>query len=421
MAHASWPERIQVWLNPERNKRFLRYLFHRFGEDRCMDHAAALSYTTLLSLVPLMAVTFSIVAAFPVFDRFNDQIQDFVFSNFVPTSGAQVQEYLQGFTSKASKLTAVGIAVLVLTALMMMATIDKAFNRIWRTRKKRSPLASFMVYWAVLSLGPVFIGVSLAVTSYLVSIPLLSETADSIGVTSILLRLAPFMLATFAFSMLYLVVPNRRVSFRHALAGGALAALLFETAKRGFAFYVTTFPTYEAIYGTLATIPVFLIWTFVSWVIALLGAEFTQCLDSFRDHVEAGKPRRGEVLVASVRVLGQLWQAQRKGDVMTVNQILKLEPRVTSEVLDEVLDILEQAHFIHMTANSAWSLSRDLKEIKVSELYAIGHYSLPTEAMPSQDEWDTRMNGILQEIQTGVNDSMGMSLDALYRQQEGQV
>ncbi len=382
-----------------------------------MQHAAALSYTTLLSLVPLMVLTFAVVAAFPVFERFSAVIQDFIFQNFVPAAGTVVQQHLQSFVSKASGLTSIGIAALMFTAILMVATIDKAFNTIWRTRRKRGALAGFMVYWAVLTLGPLLMGVSLAVSSYVVSLPLFSSAATSLGGVFDFLRLMPFLFSTLAFTLLYLVVPNRRVSLRHALAGGVLAAFLFETAKRVFTFYVTQFPTYEAIYGALAAIPIFLVWLYVSWMLALLGAEFTQCLGSFRDQLQHPSVARGRKLRAAFRLLGRLWEAQQQGDSLLPRRLLELEPELTDEGLEETLENLASVRFAHRTDDGAWALSRDIAKVTLGDLYAAHAFVLPgadTE-WAGQDPWNRALNQILEKIHGGMGEAMNVPLDTLYR------
>lgn len=263
-----------------RAHQFSSYFWRHFFSDNCLQHATALSYTTLLSIVPLMAVMLSIFTAFPVFEDINLQIQNFIFENFVPTSGEVIQQYIQQFSQNASKMTGPGLIFLVITSIMMMAAIDKSLNTIWDNSKPRRASARFMVYWLVLTLGPILIGVSLAISSYIVSLPLLSETT-SYGEKLGLLRTLPFFMEALAFTLIYVIVPNCRVTFRSALIGGIVAALLFELAKKAFSFYITSFPTYETIYGAMSTVPVFLVWIFLSWAITLIGAELTWCLDTF--------------------------------------------------------------------------------------------------------------------------------------------
>nr|VFJ63414.1 MAG: YihY family inner membrane protein [Candidatus Kentron sp. DK] len=261
-----------------RTRVFLEHLFRHFIDDRCPESASALAYTSLLALVPLMAVGFSLFAAFPAFEGVTEKVQGFIFGNFVPARGEVVEAYLRGFVEKASALTLSGLVGLLATALLAMATIERTFNAIWKVRRRRNLVDTFMVYWAVLTVGPLLIGISLAITSYVASLPLFSEAARGLGGPGIFIKTLPFLATTLAFALLYAVVPYQRVPSRHAVAGGVAAAILFELAKKGFAFFVTQFPTYEVIYGAIAALPIFLVWIYLSWLIILFGAEITYCL-----------------------------------------------------------------------------------------------------------------------------------------------
>ncbi len=266
--------------------RFLLFLSLRVREDQWLTAAGAMSYTTLFSLVPLLAVLFSLIAIFPVFDAAVERVQQFIFDNFVPAAGDHVRAYIENFVEHARQLTGVGIAFLVLTALLLMESIDSAINRIWRVGRHRVLLAKFAMYLAVLTLGPMLIAVSIIMTSYLVSFPLIGESGVS---APVLVRLMPFVLTMLALSLLYIIVPNCRVPVRHGMICAGVAALMFEIAKVGFAIYVANVPSYATIYGALAVIPLFLLWVYISWAIVLFGAELTYCLTNF----EAEKERTG--------------------------------------------------------------------------------------------------------------------------------
>jgi membrane protein len=250
----------------------------RFSEDRCSRVAGALSYTTLLALVPLTAVAIAVVSVFPVFRPVMDTVQEFVYGNFVPAAGAVVSKYLQQFALNAGKLTAWGLLFLVIAALMVMATIEYTFNDIWHVKQTRKRLHRFLAYWALLTLGPILIGVSLTITSYLVSLPLFSGNTVLGGFRAFALGMLPPLSEWLAFVLLYTVVPNHPVRLRHALVGGLFAMVLFEIAKRGFGYFVVTFPSYRLLYGALAALPIFLIWIYLSWVVTLLGAVLTAAL-----------------------------------------------------------------------------------------------------------------------------------------------
>ena len=259
---------------------YLRYLFKRFKEDRIIFHSGYLSYVTLLSMVPLFAVIFSVFSLFPAFQEWRGEVEVFVFNNFVPTLGEAIRGHFIKFVENASKMTPVGIAVLVVVALLLISSIDHTLNHIWRVRKNRRLVVSFSIYLVVLTLGPVLIGISLITSSYLLTLSGFGEN-DLQAVRKIFLSSLPYLASFLSFLLLYLLVPNTRVHFRSALSGALIAAILFEFSKYAFALYFTHFPVYQAIYGVLAIIPLLFIWVFVSWVVILLGAQVAASLDVF--------------------------------------------------------------------------------------------------------------------------------------------
>lgn len=266
------------WLLPI--VRFSQHFIIRCRHDQIQVSAGYLSYVTLMSLVPLIMVMFSIVSAFPIFAELHHDIERFVFSNFVPTASEQIQEHVDGFVSNASQMPETAIFVLFVLAMMLISAIDKALNRIWRIHKRRKAVTSFAIYWMILTLGPVLISISVLATSYVVSLVTFGEM-DTLGINNLLLRLLPFLASLAGFLGLYLLVPNTDVKFKYAFIGALVGTLLFEFAKKGFAAYVTHLPSYEAIYGALATIPILFVWVYLSWLVVFLGAELTVCLQEF--------------------------------------------------------------------------------------------------------------------------------------------
>ncbi|MEN8175049.1 MAG: virulence factor BrkB family protein [Pseudomonadota bacterium] len=345
---------------------FANRLVRRTIADKALQNAASLAYTTLLALVPLMTVSIAVLAAFPVGDRLVEQLQDFVFDNFVPAAGEAIQEYLLDFTRNAARMTGPGFFFLVVTALLLMSSIDQAFNDIWRVRRKRRPVAKFLVYWAVITVGPLLMGVSVALSSYLLSLPLLSDSTNGLGgYRDSLLRLTPSVASAVAFTLLYMLVPLRRVPFRDALVGGITAALLFELAKKGFGIYLSYFPTYQAIYGAVATIPIFLIWIFLSWLVTLFGAEITYCLSG-----GGGKRRERPAfeITAITAVLQVLWQRQKSGGAFRLEKLAR-QVKMSLEDVDSLLGELHRHRWVVRTEDGLWMLARDLGTLRLWDLY----------------------------------------------------
>ncbi len=261
-------------------KQFGRFFTHRLKTEQVHVSAGYLSYVTLMSLVPMLVVMLSVMTAFPIFAELKEMIEGFVYQNFIPAAGEVVQKHITNFVNNASKMSAVAITFLFLFALLLISSIDKTLNKLWQVDKKRKVVTAFSMYWMVLTLGPVLVGSSIAATTYIAKLVSL-EQYDLFGIANILVRLLPIFASICAFLILYLVVPNKDVSFKCALSGAVLAAVLFEVAKRGFAFYVTQLPSYKAIYGALASIPILFLWVYLSWLVVLFGALFTVCLEDF--------------------------------------------------------------------------------------------------------------------------------------------
>jgi membrane protein len=264
-------------------------LARRFFDDRLTQTAGSLTYTTLLALVPLLTVVLSVSTALPVFDRLVEGLQDFVLNNFLPDTGGadMIAEQLNMFVERAAQLTAIGLGILGVTAVMLMLTIDDVLNRIFRVAQTRPLAQRLATYFFVLVLGPVLIGASVSLSSYLV--------VEGFGAFELYwladaaLRLLPFVLTCTALTVLYILVPNRKVNAAHAVAGAFFAGIVFEVAKRGFALYVSRFPTYTMVYGAFATMLVFLVWLYLSWVIVLAGATLTAMLPGSRTEPEPSK------------------------------------------------------------------------------------------------------------------------------------
>jgi membrane protein len=262
--------------------RYVRYLAARLLEDRCLQIAGSLTYTTLLALVPMFTVALTVVSIFPMFGDFVANFKVFILKNMVPdVSSRVIGVYMQQFAENAIRLKLIGLVIIAITAVALMFTIDEAFNTIWRAKRKQKWVKRTFTYLLLILTGPILIGISLSINAGILraahklegSLPLLDDT---------LMRLFPIVLTTAALFMAYRMVPRRYVPTRHALVGAAVAALAFEITKHGFVSYMTMFPSYSVVYGAFATIPIFLLWIFCCWLVVLLGAEIAATMSYFR-------------------------------------------------------------------------------------------------------------------------------------------
>jgi orotidine-5'-phosphate decarboxylase len=295
----------------------------RIVEDRCFQVAAGLTYTTLLSLVPLFAVVLAVSAAFPAFDQWIEALQNFAIRNFLPDTGRRmIRTQLTEFAANASQLTAVGLVFLGVTSLSLMLSIDETLNRLFRVERERRPVRRVLIYFGALCVVPLLVGASVSMTSWLVgaSLGLLGQPH---WVSVSVLRLVPYAFTCAAFTLVYKLLPNRPVRARHALAGGLIAALAFEFAKLGFAWYIENFPTYTMIYGAFAAIPIFLLWIYISWVVVVIGATITAVLPEF-DRVVPGA-ESGKIDASGA-------PAPRKG--LTGESAMSSAPAVAAQSID---------------------------------------------------------------------------------------
>ena len=340
----------------------------RFAEDRCVHVAGNLTFTTLLALVPMFTIALTLFAAFPVFQEWSNAFTVFLLNTLVPeVSGKVITVYMQQFADNAAKLTAVGLVFLGVTALMLMVSIERVFNSIWRVRRPRSVAQRLVIYWTAITMGPLLIGASLSLTSWLVSHSMQSVGAMR-GLQEFVLKVVPILLNGAAFALLYLMIPNRRVLIKDALVGGVTAALGFEVMKRGFGVYVLLFPTYDLIYGTFATIPIFLLWIYLSWLVVLLGAVVVAVLPQWRLGARGRPWGDGGALYRALRLIEWLHEAHHRGETPSVPQ-LAARCAIAEEDAEQLLERMNATGWARRVEPSGWVLARDVATLRLSEVY----------------------------------------------------
>lgn len=393
---------------------FVALLWQEFKEDGCRETAAALTYTTLFAIVPLMTVTFTVLSALPQAQGQGQQIQDWLFSYVMPSADVQIQQYLQGFAEQAAHLTSIGIIFLVVTSVLMLRTIEATMNRIWKVKTPRKGLTSLLMYWAVLTLGPICLGVGLAASSYVASMSLVRDTVQFFGIAHLLLVLIPFLFSCFLLTLLYIVVPNCHVPIKKGLVGGVCAAVLFELAKAGFVLFIKNAPSYQLVYGAFAAVPLFLLWIFISWVIMLAGAELVRALVVFRE-----TRQRVPQLQALLRLLEALWLRQRSGDLLKPAHIRRMLVAAGVERWDEFRNLLMDLGLMSRTDGGTYVLTRDLSQLTLTDLVRMLPWSLDSQLhvdTPLNKPWETALQERIDKANGGVDSALDVPLASLFQE-----
>lgn len=399
---------------------FINYVRKRYQNDNCAHSAAALTYMTLFSLVPLLTVVYAMASAVPSFSSVGDDIQSLLFAHLVPSTGSDVQEYLLGFSEKARKLTGIGLVFLFVTAFLMIKNIERTLNRIWRTPGNRSGLSSLLLYWAVLSLGPLCVAVALATSTYLLSMRFIDQY-DFIGILPVLLNFIPYLAISVFLTLLFGAVPNCKVPIKHAIFGGLFTALVFEAAKRTFTGIVAN-SSYQHIYGAFAAIPLFLLWIYLSWLIILAGAQFTHALDSFStEH----RKRYADITVA-LSFMHWLWLEHKEGRAISEKDVLHKRwlfnnDSLTSAQWSRLRDKLDNAKLIQALANGKYILGRDLESFSLYDLcVALGDIQrrkgIGFKQIAESPEWLESSWRFLETAEQSKKDVLGTSLEVIFEQ-----
>ncbi len=350
------------------SRSFLQFMWKNFMQDRILLSAGSLAFQTLLSLVPLMAVIFSVLSVSPVFENFQRDVEFFILQNFVPASGEMLKEYFLEFISKTSTVPTIGGVFLFVIALFLISTVDHTINQIWNVHAPRKFLQGFTLYWTVLTLGPIIIGSGLVASSY-VWYTIFTE-GPLLGIRARILSYLPLVNSFLAFFLLYMLVPNHRVRFIHGVSGALLATVLFEISKKWFSFYVTTFATFEHIYGALSVIPLLFFWIFLIWVVALSGAEFVYCLGAMRPAAKARRefePLKGMHDVLSV--LEDIRAGQESGNYVSLKKAMSFGNGVKGRRLLDIVEALTENNYVHVTAEGGLALSCDVHQLTLFDLY----------------------------------------------------
>lgn len=387
------------------------YLAERYQADRCSYTSAALTYMSLFALVPLLTVLYTMASVVPAFQGVEENIQALLFEHLVPETSAGLEDYLQDFSRQAKNLTGFGIAFLVATAILMLSNIEQAFNKIWRTRGNRGPISSFLLYWAVLSLTPVTIGLGLAASASLASYADILGRFDIIGIGAIFLRLLPYLMQILGFTLIYAAVPNCRVPLRHALIGGVVAGISFNVARALFTQLVSG-SSITFIYGAFAAVPLFLLWIYISWNIVLIAAIIVHSLSAYQSEAQARRP----LLLKALELLQVLWQRQSSGRSIGELELLNRSAiSLDSQSWQKLRDLLLRKRVIAQDERGSFLLARDLHELPLWQLleWLGGDTEIPVD-QEDLPHWEQEAVQLLGQRHSNDRQLFDVSLAALF-------
>lgn len=391
---------------------FAVHLLRRYRSDDCSQRAAALTYTTLFALVPLMTLMYAMFSLVPAFQSIGGQFEQLLFNNLVPSSGLEVQKYLRDFSQQARNLGAVGGLILIVTSYLMLTAIETAFNKIWGVPDNRRGLTGFLLYWGVLSFGPLLVGVGLLIHAYVLSVQFIADgaTLPAIG----LLNYLPWVMTWIAFTLIYAAMPNCRVSRRYAAIGGFVTAIFFELAKALFGRLVAN-SDYHTVYGAFAAVPLLLVWIYLSWSLVLGGAELVRSLETF------GASYRGHYypdLLAILAVCRECLQRQDNGAALADGDVVKL--RIEGTQWRRLRTILLREKVLTTTDTGAYVFARNPRRTTLWQLMELcpdgGITTLPERQSEAakRPPWRTRVEALISETRASAESHLAIPLETLF-------
>ncbi|MCW5772818.1 MAG: YihY family inner membrane protein [Rhodospirillaceae bacterium] len=398
------------------------FVCKRYWHDHCFQSAAAMSYNFLFAAIPMIAVGLAILAAFPVFDQIRLGFQDFIVRYLLPQAGEDFRLAIDEFLRNTRNLTAFGIVALAITAIILLDTIETVFNRIWRQSQVRPLMARVTMYWAILTLTPLLVGGSVALSAFVFDQGGIGRFGFGHGF-AVLVWLAPFGLMAAAFMISYIIIPYRRVRLRNALAGALVGGLLFQGLRWGFAVYIEAFPSYRTLYGTLSVIPIFLLWVYLVWCVALFGAEVVAALPEWRRRPGAGTAHGSQParrLIAARLMLERLFAARTTGMPVGTDALADIAAEALADsdrgAVQAILDRLAEDKIIGRAVGLSWYLAREPRGVKLSAL--LKGLDLGLDAGEDlafiRTAWRSRLAGVLAGAGAAEREALEMDLETLF-------
>lgn len=394
---------------------FVLFVVRRFEADRCRDQAASLTYTTLFAVVPMLTVFLVIISSIKALEPARQQLQQLIYSHFLPRTTIAFDKAFTAFTDKSSNLTVIGILFLFVTTVMMLSSIETVFNRIWRVKETRGGIIGFMRYWTIISLGPILLGSAFAISSTVASLNVLSNNFAGYEVDGeFILWGISFVLTILGFFILNWTIPNRSVPIKAALIAGTFSAVVFELLKNLFGIIMSNFTSYEIVYGAFAAIPIFLLWIFLSWNIVLLGVEISYALTAFN----SGKEPKRHPVIMLLDLMELFYKKQQSGESVSDEEALEVLGRDEIGCWPTYVVMLEKQNLVKRTDNDEYILARNLAQVDFWSFYKQLPYPLPRSKdvanIRSDDEWIQRLGPALVESDDYLAAKLSIPLSAIF-------
>ena len=396
---------------------FILFVIRRFEADRCREQAGSLTYTTLFAVVPMLTVFLVIISSINALEPARQQLQQLIYSNFLPKTTIAFDKALNAFTDKSSNLTVIGVLFLFVTTVMMLTSIETVFNRIWRVRETRGGIIGFMRYWTIISLGPILLGSAFVVSSTLASMNVLSNNFAGYELDgAFLLWVISFSLTILGFFILYWTIPNRSVPIKAALIAGVFSAVVFELLKNLFGFVMSNFTSYQIVYGAFAAVPIFLLWIFLSWNIVLIGVEISYALTAFN----SGKDQKRHPVIMLMDLLELFYKKQKIGESVSEKEALEVLGRDEIGRLPTYMALFEKQSLIKRTDDDRYVLVRNLSQVDFWSFYSHLPYPLPDRQdlgnVCPDDEWMQKIGPQLVESDDYLAAKLSIPLSKIFEE-----
>ena len=395
---------------------FVLFVLRRFEADRCREQAGSLTYTTLFAVVPMLTVFLVIISSIKALEPARQQLQQLIYSNFLPKTTIAFDKALNAFTDKSSNLTIIGILFLFVTTVLMLSSIETAFNRIWRVTETRGGIIGFMRYWTIISLGPILLGSAFVISSTVASLSILSNNFSGYELDgAFVLWAISFSLTVLGFFILNWTIPNRSVPIKSAFIAGLFSAVVFELLKNLFGWIMTNFTSYEIVYGAFAAVPIFLLWIYLSWIIVLLGVEISYALTAF----ESGQDNKRHPIVMLLDLLELFYNKHKTGESISEAPALEVLGRDEIGRWPSYVEMFEKQNLIKRTDENEYVLVRDLDQVSFWNFYSQLPYPLPRKNhlinTQPDDIWMQNFSPKLQEADQYLEEKLSFPLSELFR------